>query len=134
MRSKSTPAARADQLAGRATSAAGWFSGVNGERVGAVPFYLLVPTVLFLVVVVLVPFILGFYVSLTDLNQYTIANWQHAPFIGLSNYVAALTQPGAVSASFPQSIWASVSFSIVTTVAIVPRCPWWDWARAPTSG
>ena len=97
-----------------------WISRALGERVGSVPYYLLLPTALFLLVVVVVPFVLGLYVSLTNLNQYTIANWLGAPFVGLGNYVAALTQPGAVSASFPQSVWASVSFAVLTTVAIVP--------------
>jgi multiple sugar transport system permease protein len=105
---------------GHTLSQVGWVPRIIDERATSVPYYLLVPTVVFLLVIVLVPFFLGLYVSLTDLNQYTIANWLHAPFIGLGNYVAALTRPGAVSASFPQSIWASVSFSVLTTLAIVP--------------
>jgi len=113
------PAAR-PKSAGRLASQTSWLSRLTRERATTVPYYLMIPTALFLIVVVLVPFFLGLYVSLTNLNQYTIANWLHAPFVGLANYVAALTQPGAVSASFPQSIWASVSFALFTTVAIVP--------------
>ncbi len=104
----------------RPSSWASRISGMAGERVGSVPYYLLAPTAVFLFVVVVAPFVMGLYVSLTNLNQYTIASWARAPFVGLGNYVAALTQPGAVSASFPQSIWASVSFSVATTVVIVP--------------
>lgn len=114
-----SPVARSIRSGGAVTRR-GWLSRMTGEGASSVPYYLLAPTLLFLLVIVVVPFALGLYVSLTDLNQYTIANWLHAPFVGLNNYIAALTQPGAVSASFPQSIWASVSFSVVTTVAIVP--------------
>ncbi|MGH2458356.1 MAG: carbohydrate ABC transporter permease [Chloroflexota bacterium] len=98
----------------------GLLAWIGGERATSVPYYLLAPTLLFLIVIVLVPFVLSVYVSLTELNQYTIAHWLQAPFVGLAHYVDALTQPGAVSASFPESIWASVSFSVLTTVAIVP--------------
>lgn len=120
MASDLAPPPATPTLARRQEGRPGILGWLARERAASVPYYLLAPTVLFLTVIVLIPFILGVYVSLTNLNQYTIANWLHAPFAGLGNYIAALTQPGAVSASFPESIWASVSFSLLTTAAIVP--------------
>ncbi|MCL4544738.1 MAG: ABC transporter permease subunit [Chloroflexi bacterium] len=95
-------------------------SSKRGGRAFAPPFSLLIPTVVLLVVVVVVPFILGVWVSLTSLNQYTIAHWISAPFIGLSNYITSFGQINAIGASFSQSISVSLSFSILTTLIILP--------------
>lgn len=90
------------------------------SRALAPPFGLLVPTLVLLLVIVLIPFVVGIYVSLTNLNQYTIAHWSTAPFIFLRNYINSFSQVNAIGASFVQSIWVSISFSVLTTIIILP--------------
>lgn len=84
------------------------------------PYYLLWPSVFLLLVIVAIPFVVGVYTSFIELDQYTIVNWSHAPFIGLQNYVDGFAANNALGASLVQSIWASVSFSLMTTLIILP--------------
>jgi multiple sugar transport system permease protein len=53
---------------------------------GAFPYLLLLPAILMMVVVNVTPIVQGFYMSLLKLNQYTLAQYLDAPFIGLENY------------------------------------------------
>src|SRR5487761_310710 len=93
---------------------------VRRNRALAPPYGLLVPTLVLLLVVIAIPFVIGIYVSLTNLNQYTIAHWSTAPFIFLRNYVNSFSQANSIGASFLQSVWVSISFSVLTTIVILP--------------
>ena len=73
-----------------------------------------------LAVVVFVPMVFAFYISLTGLNQYTIGDWLHAPFVGLRHYVDGLAPGGPLTASLLNSVRASVVFSLLTTALITP--------------
>ena len=84
------------------------------------PYYMALPAVLFLVVLVAIPFFIGIYISFTRLNQYTIGDWVRAPFIGLKNYIDGFTQGNALGASTLQSVVVSLAFSLVTTAIITP--------------
>lgn len=83
-------------------------------------YWMMVPALLLLLVLVALPFLLSVYTSLTRLNQYTITDWLRAPFIGIDNYIAALRQGNALGASALQSVFVSVAFSIGTTVLLTP--------------
>ncbi|WP_206922615.1 carbohydrate ABC transporter permease [Alicyclobacillus suci] len=85
-----------------------------------VPLWMLIPAVVLLVIVVVAPFLVSIYTSFTKLDQYTIANWTAAPFVGLKNYLSALHQGNALGASALQSVWVSVAFSVLTTLIITP--------------
>lgn len=78
------------------------------------------PSLLLLAVIVFIPMLFAFWVSLTGLNQYSIANWIHAPFVGLEQYVQTLSPQGYLFSSLMNSIKASVIFSGLTTIAILP--------------
>ena len=84
------------------------------------PFFLLWPSLILLLGIVGIPFLISIYTSLTGLDQYTIAHWTSAPFVGLQNYIDGFTKGNALGASLPGSIWASFSFSVVTTLVILP--------------
>jgi len=84
------------------------------------PYWMIVPAVVLLLVIVVAPFFVSIYTSLTQLDQYSIANWTHAPLVWFQNYVTALKQGNALGASALQSLWVSVSFSVLTTVFITP--------------
>jgi multiple sugar transport system permease protein len=64
--------------------------------------------------VIVLPLLLAGYLSLIDLDQYTLRRWLRAPFIGLGNFVEAF-QSGLL-----HSIWISVSFAVVATACTVP--------------
>ena len=55
------------------------------------PLWMLIPGGVLMTVVIIIPLLLGFYISLIDLDQYTLRRWLSAPFIGLQNYVEAVT-------------------------------------------
>ena len=78
------------------------------------PLWLLTPGGVLMVLVILIPLVLALWISLIDLDQYTLRRWIEAPFIGLDNY-AELFQSGLL-----HSIWISVSFAVLATVATVP--------------
>ncbi|MGH7910964.1 MAG: carbohydrate ABC transporter permease [Candidatus Dormibacteraceae bacterium] len=85
-----------------------------------IPFWLMAPSVVLLVLIVFIPMVFALWVSLTGLNQYTIGDWLHAPFVGLHQYLETLSPHGALFNSLMGSIKASVVFSVVTTVVILP--------------
>lgn len=50
------------------------------------PYLLLLPALLLMAAVNLTPILQGFYMSLLKLNQFTLAQYLDAPFVGLDNY------------------------------------------------
>src|SRR5689334_9961946 len=78
------------------------------------PLWLLAPGGVLMTVVIVLPLLLAFYISLIDLDQYTLRRWLDAPFIGLKNFVEAF-QSGLL-----HSIWISVSFAVLATAATIP--------------
>jgi multiple sugar transport system permease protein len=79
------------------------------------PLWMLIPGGVLMTLVVLIPLALGLYISLIDLDQYTLRRWVSAPFIGLQNYVEAVTDT-----SMLRSVWISVSFAVISTVVTIP--------------
>lgn len=78
------------------------------------PFWLLVPGGVLMTLVILLPLLLAVYISLIDLDQYTLRVWLDAPFLGIANFTESF-QSGLL-----RSIWISVSFAVISTVAAVP--------------
>ncbi|HLZ59232.1 MAG TPA: sugar ABC transporter permease [Ktedonosporobacter sp.] len=93
----------------------------GGRRTpGGRPFWLLWPSVLMLILIVGIPFLIAFYISFLNLDQYTLRSWIHAPWVGLSNYLTALTTENVVGASTLVSLGVSIAFSVLTTLFITP--------------
>lgn len=78
------------------------------------PLWLLTPGALLMTVIIGIPLLLAIYISLIDLDQYTLRRWLDAPFIGLQNFTEAF------QSGLPKSIWISVSFAVLSTIATVP--------------
>src|SRR6266545_375333 len=78
------------------------------------PLWMLIPGGLLMTVIILIPLLLAIYISLIDLDQYTLRRWLDAEFIGLKNYVEAF-QSGLL-----HSMWLSVSFAVLSTIATIP--------------
>jgi multiple sugar transport system permease protein len=79
------------------------------------PLWLLAPGSVLMTLVILIPFAVAVTISLLDLDQYTFRKWLSAPFIGLDNYVEALTD-----SALPHAIWVSVSAAVIATAGAVP--------------
>jgi multiple sugar transport system permease protein len=92
--------------------------GRGGRRRGVTerqrPLWLLIPGGLLMTLIILIPLALAVYISLTDLDQYTLRRWLEAPFIGLQNYVEAF------QSGLGHSIWLSVSFAVISTIVTIP--------------
>ncbi len=104
----------------RVAFAAGLRPGRSHRSAFPVPYWLLSPSVVPLLVIVFIPMVFAIYISLTALNQNTIGNWTQAPFVGLKHYLDGLDPRGPLAPSFYTSIKASVIFSVATTLFILP--------------
>ena len=76
---------------------------------------MLAPGGTLMTVVIVLPLLLGLYIAVTDLDQYTLRRWLNAPFVGLANFAEAVT-----ASSLLRSIWISVSFAVLSTIVTVP--------------
>jgi multiple sugar transport system permease protein len=76
---------------------------------------MLAPGGLLMTVVIVAPLLVALYISLLDLDQYTIRQWVHAPFIGLGNYAEALRGSALV-----HSILVSVGYATIVTIVTLP--------------
>ncbi|PWJ54423.1 carbohydrate ABC transporter membrane protein 1, CUT1 family [Quadrisphaera granulorum] len=91
-------------------------SGRRGRRFpGGRPLWLMLPTLLLLVLVIVVPFLLAVWIGFLDLDQYTLRQLFSAPFIGLKNY-----SEGFAAGQLLHSIWISAAFSVLTTAFCLP--------------
>lgn len=79
------------------------------------PMWMLAPGGVLMLVIIVVPLIIGVYISMLDLDQYTLRNWVQAPFIGVSNYVEAVQ-----SSPLLRSIWISASYAVIVSVVTIP--------------
>src|ERR1035437_5007174 len=55
------------------------------------PLWMLIPGGVLMILVIVVPILLGLYISVLTLDQYTLRQWLSAPFIGFGNYIEAVT-------------------------------------------
>lgn len=79
------------------------------------PLWMLIPGGLLMLVIIVVPLLLGIFMSTLSLDQYTLRKWVSAPFIGAENFVEALT-----SSPLLHSVWLSVSYSLIAMVVTLP--------------
>lgn len=82
---------------------------------GRRPFWMLAPGGILMLVIIVVPLGIAVWISLLDLDQYTLRSWVEAPFIGLQNYVEALTDSPLL-----RSIWISVSYAVIVSAISMP--------------
>ncbi|MBA2288615.1 MAG: sugar ABC transporter permease [Ktedonobacteraceae bacterium] len=92
----------------------------GNKSLGGRPLWLMWPSIFLLVLIVGIPFLIAAYISFLNLDQYTLRSWVNAPWVGLSNYVAALTAGNVVGASTLVSLGISVAFALLTTLLITP--------------
>ena len=79
------------------------------------PLWMLIPGGALMFVIIVVPLLLGIFMSALDLDQYTLRKWVSSPFIGVQNFVEALT-----ASPLLHSVWLSVSYSLIAMVVTLP--------------
>lgn len=79
------------------------------------PFWMLLPGGILMVLVIVIPLVLAIVISMLDLDQYTLRSWLQAPFIGLGNFVEAVTK-----STLLRSIGISASYAAIAAVATLP--------------
>lgn len=73
------------------------------------------PAVVLLTLIVLVPLGFAAWMSFLELDQYSLRQWLDAPWVGMANYVEAISK-----SSLAHSLWISVAFSLLTTALAAP--------------
>jgi multiple sugar transport system permease protein len=79
------------------------------------PLWMLLPGGVLTLLVIVVPLLTAGYISLLDLDQYSIREWVHAPFVAFANYTEALGESDLL-----HSIWLSVAYAVLVTVVTAP--------------
>jgi multiple sugar transport system permease protein len=73
------------------------------------------PGAALLLLIIAVPFALAVWMGFLDLDQYSLRDWISAPFLGMANFVEAIT-----TSSLTHSLSRSVGFAVLTTVFATP--------------
>lgn len=89
----------------------------GGDR----PIWLMWPGIFLFIVIIGIPLLIAVYISFLNLDQYSLRSWLQAPWVGLANYMAALSGgETVVGASALVSLGISLAFSLLTTLLITP--------------
>ena len=64
-----------------------------------------------------IPMLWGFYISLHDVNVFTMANWTRAPFVGLRNFIDGFNTATTTGARALRSLWNITVYTVVTVGA-----------------
>ncbi|MFF2346568.1 carbohydrate ABC transporter permease [Pseudarthrobacter sp. NPDC058119] len=79
------------------------------------PLWMLIPGGVLMIIIIVVPLLLGIYMSILNLDQYTLRKWVSAPIIGAENFVEAVTNSPLLHA-----VWLSVSYSLLAMIVTLP--------------
>jgi multiple sugar transport system permease protein len=93
---------------------------VTTKRLGRRPLWLVIPAAVLLFLVIVLPALLNIYLSFFNVNLSTLSTWYAAPFVGLQNYITALTTSNSIEGSALNSLWISIAFSVLTTAIGTP--------------
>ncbi|XAS68732.1 sugar ABC transporter permease [Micrococcaceae bacterium Sec5.7] len=79
------------------------------------PLWMLIPGGVLMLIIIVVPLVLGIYMSTLNLDQYTLRQWISSPFIGVENFVEAVG-----SSPLLHAVWLSVSYSLIAMMVTLP--------------
>lgn len=71
------------------------------------------PAIIAIVVVQVIPMIAAVAMSFLKLNQFTIRDWTHAPFIGFDNYLVVLGSWNVISQALFHSFLVTIGYTVV---------------------
>lgn len=79
------------------------------------PLWLMAPGLFMITLIIGIPFLIALWISLLELDQYSLKDIFGAPYAGLANFLEALQSGG-----LGNSILVSVAFALITTVIAAP--------------
>ena len=79
------------------------------------PLWLLIPGGLLMTLIIVIPLLLAVYISLIDLDQYTLRRWLERAVHRPARTSSRRSSPGCRT-----SIWISVSFAVISTIGDRP--------------
>ena len=74
---------------------------------------MLIPALILELFIHITPLILGFVVSVKEVNPRTMADWLHAPFAGIQNYKEFLSPGTAMNDIFWSSAWVTLKYGLL---------------------
>lgn len=86
----------------------------KGVRANALAYWLILPAVVAMLLVHYIPMLWGFYISAHDVNLFTMADWMHAPFVGLRNFVDGFNASTTTGARALRAMGNITLYTIVT--------------------
>jgi multiple sugar transport system permease protein len=95
-----------------------WRAAGSRRREPAV--WLAAPGALFFVVLVGIPLVIVLWTSFLHIGASNISHWATAPFADFRNYTSGLTGPNVLGVSVLRSVWISLEFAVLATVASTP--------------
>jgi multiple sugar transport system permease protein len=82
--------------------------------------WLAAPGALFFLVLVGIPLVIVVWTSFLRIDVSTLRTWATAPFAALANYADAVGGPNLLGVSALQSVWISLKFSLLASLASTP--------------
>jgi multiple sugar transport system permease protein len=82
-------------------------------RLRATPYLMLIPALILELAVHLIPMVVGAWMSLKHLTQFSIRDWSAAPFTGLANYRVAVDVHGPVGADLLHSLGITAVYTVL---------------------
>jgi multiple sugar transport system permease protein len=82
--------------------------------------WLVTPGTFFFLLIVGIPLAIVVWTSFLRIGAGDVASWATAPFAGLANFANGLTGPNVLGVSVLASVWTSLKFSVIATVASTP--------------
>jgi multiple sugar transport system permease protein len=89
-------------------------NGLKGFKTNKHPYVFIAPAVIILTVFSIVPIIVAFLISFTDLNLKGLADWSNVSFIGLENYIALISDE-----LFHKSIYNTLFYVIIGVPLVI---------------
>jgi len=78
-----------------------------------IPYFLLLPAVIAVAIVMVGPMLVGVLMSFLHLNQFTIANWTTAPWAGLANFRIAVNLSEPIARNLLSSLGLTAGYTVV---------------------
>jgi multiple sugar transport system permease protein len=91
-----------------------------GRRRREPAVWLVAPGTFFFVLIVGIPLVIVVWTSFLGIDAGNIASWVSAPFVDFANYVTGLTGANVLGVAVLASVWTSIKFSVLATVASTP--------------
>lgn len=80
---------------------------------------LVAPALFFELLIHILPMLTGIAMSFLSINQFNLANWLHAPFVGLANYRIGVSPASPIGSSFLSSIGVTFAFTALVVLCSV---------------